>query len=178
MKSNNKQDLLKELSISFTRWDTLYSEGGFDPFCSDGANLNLVRNHIIYYKRMIEETKPELMRSDTYKRQTPKEVSNDYMAKADELRENAKKTHNTLKSDENYLFLYLHLNELSDSEAKDTSIHSVLGYLKALEIGLDKDDLVLMRRYNTPERYISSFAECRERVEKILNTSNRQMCLF
>lgn len=178
MKNKDKQDLLNGLSLSFARWDTLYSEGGSDPFYSDGANLNIVRNHIIYYKSMIERMQPELMESDTYKRQTPKEVSNDYMAKADKIRENAKKTHNALKSDENYLFLYLHLNELSDSEAKDTSIHSVLGYLKALEIGLNKDDLVALRRYNIADRYLSSFAECRKKVEKILNSVNRQMCLF
>ena len=178
MKSNNKQDLLKELSISFTRWDALYSEGGSDPFYSDGANLNLVRNHIIYYKRMIEETQPELMESDTYKRQTPKEVSNDYMAKADDVRKNAKDSFKILKSNENYLFLRKQLYSLSDVEAKDTLINNVLGYLNALEIALNEDDLVTMRRFNSPERYISSFAECRERVEKILNTSNRQMCLF
>lgn len=178
MKNKNKQDLLQELSLSFNRWDTLYSEGGSDPFCSDGSNLNLVRNHIIYYKRIIEEIHPELMESDIYMRQTPKEVSNNYMAKADNIRENAKRTLNILKNDENYLYLCEHLNSLSEVEARETLIHSVLGYFNSLRIALNNDDLVVMRRYKEPERYFSSFSECRKRVEKILNTSNRQMSLF
>lgn len=36
-------------------WNTLKEHGGSDPFWPDGVNMNLVRNHIIYYLRQLQE---------------------------------------------------------------------------------------------------------------------------
>ena len=38
----------KMMEADFERWNELYSKGGRDPLYADGANLNLVRNRIIY----------------------------------------------------------------------------------------------------------------------------------
>jgi len=42
-----KRDYGAELRQEYERWDQLFYHGGQDPFWTDGANLNLVRNHII-----------------------------------------------------------------------------------------------------------------------------------
>ena len=51
-----KENPLEELEKAYAQWESLYKQGGSDPFYPDGVNLNLVRNHILYFKRQIEET--------------------------------------------------------------------------------------------------------------------------
>lgn len=54
------EKLGKELRDSYERWNHILQNGVGDPFWEDGANMNLVRNHIIYYKRQCEaELLPE-----------------------------------------------------------------------------------------------------------------------
>lgn len=45
----------KELEQSFNRWNALACGECGDPLWADGTNMNLVRNHIIYYYRKLEE---------------------------------------------------------------------------------------------------------------------------
>mgnify|MGYP001623348840 FL=1 len=42
------------ITDSIQRWKFLDTHGGSDPFWSDGCNMNLVRNHILYYRRQLE----------------------------------------------------------------------------------------------------------------------------
>ena len=72
----------------------MYQHGGSDPFYHDGVNLNLVRNHIIYAKRQFAESVSDGDLPEVYYRETPPEVEQSYMARADEIRQNAA---NTLK---------------------------------------------------------------------------------
>lgn len=51
---NELDNLCKGIIRSFANWENLRQYGGSDPFWPDGANMNLERNHIIYYKREIE----------------------------------------------------------------------------------------------------------------------------
>ena len=48
------EKLGKELRDSYERWNHILQNGAGDPFWEDGSNMNLVRNHIIYYKRQCE----------------------------------------------------------------------------------------------------------------------------
>ena len=40
---------------SANRWNEIREKGCSDPFWPDGVNLNLVRNHIIYYQKKIQD---------------------------------------------------------------------------------------------------------------------------
>jgi len=40
---------------SVHRWNEIREKGSNDPFWPDGVNMNLVRNHIIYYQEQIRE---------------------------------------------------------------------------------------------------------------------------
>jgi len=57
MKLKSPTDTLCELTAELTksrkRWQDIYENGCADPSWSDGCNLNLIRNHIIYYCRNI-----------------------------------------------------------------------------------------------------------------------------
>ena len=47
--------LRQEIAAALLHWHQLMEEGSSDPCWPDGCNLNLVRNHIIYYDRILRE---------------------------------------------------------------------------------------------------------------------------
>ena len=63
-------------------WKDINQNGCNDPFWSDGYNMNLVRNHIIYYQSKIREacTENQLPLPEEYYLSLPPEVDNNYMA--------------------------------------------------------------------------------------------------
>ncbi len=54
-KTVTKEDLLQQIEDEFQRWDHIHLHGCNDPGWEDGVNMNLVRNHIIYYYRKLSE---------------------------------------------------------------------------------------------------------------------------
>ena len=72
------QHIREEIS----QWKDINQNGCNDPFWSDGCNMNLVRNHIIHYQRLILEicTENQLPLPDEYYLSVPPEVDNYYMA--------------------------------------------------------------------------------------------------
>ncbi len=50
---NNVQALEKQLKDTLLRWERLRDEGGSDPFWTDGDNMNLLREQMIYLKKQI-----------------------------------------------------------------------------------------------------------------------------
>lgn len=85
------EELVGNCEKEYSRWDEIYRNGCRDPCWPDGCNLNLVRNHIISYRKQIEsyceeksiESPPILLR------ELPPKLRDDYMAKAEQIREGA-----------------------------------------------------------------------------------------
>ena len=163
--SKEEQKLIKELTSEFERWEYLYRHGGSDPTWADGSSLNLIRNHIIFQKRKMEEMG---ITPDIYYKEVPPEVDRDYMARADEIRVNANKSLKAYKLNEDYLYLLTVIGRLNKRQKDETCIENVLGYVRGLQSFIEKDDLVSMRRHEHPARYIDSFTSCRKRVEELL----------
>lgn len=84
-KAKNGKDELekyrKELVEDIERWQYINEHGCNDPFWTDGSNMNLVRNHVIYHKRIIFNICQEagMPLPDEYYMATPPLVSNYYM---------------------------------------------------------------------------------------------------
>lgn len=171
-------DYVKELQNSFDRWAYLYQYGCRDPSWSDGVNMNLVRNHICYYKKKIEETIPQHEYPAMYFQDLPPEMPQNYMARADEIRESAKRSLSLYLADENKRFLNKKLITLDKQSIKNTCIINVLNYAKALDTAIRNDDLITMRRHENPEAYIESFARCAEKVKNIRPPINEQLSMF
>ena len=76
------KDNCKRLAAEIANWKYINQNGCNDPFWPDGSNMNLVRNHIIYYKHQIEQICKEngLQLPEEYYIPTPPEVDNGYMA--------------------------------------------------------------------------------------------------
>lgn len=155
------------MRTEYARWQTLYEQGGSDPLYSDGVNLALVRNHIIRVKQQIEK---ELMITEypkEYYDDLPPEVAQDYMARANEIRENAKRTYQQYLQDENYQKLLEQEYRLSPTQRKKVYLDAVIGYVQGLERAILEDDLVVMRRHEDSRHYAESFIDCVERIEQL-----------
>lgn len=74
----------KGILESLARWDYIRQYGCQDPFWPDGVNMNLIRNHVISYKREIEELCQDGNFPEEYYRPTPPEVDNHYMQRKGE----------------------------------------------------------------------------------------------
>lgn len=48
-----RQGLVKKIRDEYKLWNEIAKHGCSDPFWEDGADMNLVRNHIIYLKSQI-----------------------------------------------------------------------------------------------------------------------------
>lgn len=75
-------DFSIHLTESYRRWVHIFTQGCSDPTYEDGVNINLVRNHILYYKRMCEEVLKDnfIAYPDEYFYPTPENLPQDFMA--------------------------------------------------------------------------------------------------
>lgn len=173
---SRQDNLLEELSKTYDQWETLYQQGGSDPFYPDGVNLNLVRSHIFYFKQRIAEEQPLYKNTQVFQREAPPEVEDGYMARADEIRGHAKDSLAAYLADPYYQYLLHHREELDDGGLKKTSIRAVLNYVQVLQTAIREDDLVTMRRHERADSYLASFRSCAEKVREVLE--NQELNLF
>ncbi len=59
-RKNHETDYATALENEYARWDELFTKGGSDPFWTDGVNLELTRNHILYYKAQLAKQENSL----------------------------------------------------------------------------------------------------------------------
>ena len=83
----NEAQLREQLDAEYRHWDDLKKNGCSDPSWPDGVNLNLVRNHIIYFYRFLRERASKTVQLSMFdagmdlrdERPLPPEVPNNYM---------------------------------------------------------------------------------------------------
>lgn len=88
-----KESTIVDIVQNLKRWQEIKEHGCHDAFWADGVNMNLVRNHIIYYKRrLIEicETLNEPLPEEYYLPLPPK-VDDNYLCKSGKHFEERKK---------------------------------------------------------------------------------------
>ena len=167
------KELGRNIAESLAHWNYLKEHGGQDPFWSDGTNMNLVRNHVIFYKKQCESELDPKDYPPEYQLETPPEVDNAYMARPEEIRENAQKSLENCEKDPDYLWLMANIRRMSEKQIKETGIMHVIHYPKALRYAIEHGDLVSMRRNESPKVNEEAFRSCRARVEEILNEGER-----
>jgi hypothetical protein len=160
-------DLAAELQNEYDRWEELYTHGGSDPGWTDGVNLDLVRNHIIYYKRQVEETMEPSKYPDIYYRELPPVVPKDYMVRKDEIKAAALKSFEGYKTSKDYRYLLQKTADLDEKEKKMVYLPAILGYVEGLERAIETNDYVWMRRHENPRTYLDSFSQCVIRVKEL-----------
>lgn len=76
-----KDAVICDILQNLRRWEEIKDHGCCDPFWSDGVNMNLTRNHIIYDKRRLLELCEALQEPppEEYYLPLPPEVDNNYL---------------------------------------------------------------------------------------------------
>ena len=157
-KQKHETDYAAELENDYARWDKVFTDGGSDPFWSDGANLSLIRSQILYCKEQLAKQENSLFSlPEVYYRETPPEIDPNYMARPDEIRENARKAMEIIDADENLKFVREQAPSLSEAQLKQFCIAAIINYAENLRRAIAADDLIIMRRYEHPEHYLESF---------------------
>lgn len=160
MKKKSVNDIIAELDKTYRHWELLYRDGGQDPFYTDGVNLNLVRNHIIYFKAELKEMQApkdgeqiSFFESGivTDDRPVPPEVPASYMAQPNRIRMEAEKALKLLQNSSDVQIV------LSSPAAKETAAYH--HYFQTLKEAIQTDDLVTMRRYRNAEYWLKVFTE-------------------
>ena len=75
------------------------------------------------------------------------------------------------------IFIYLLPNKdmLTEKEAKQICLHSVLGYASGLAKAIKNGDLITMRRHaGRPESYLESFARCATQMMKLIDEKKKE----
>lgn len=137
---NRKEQLAEVIRESHEQWKRLRENGGNDPFWTDGVNLNLVRNHIIYGRRLCEEELQEGDYPEEYYLPLPEKVPPNYMVKGDEIRRKASELMRNIKENPDYIGLF-GKSEKSKKEAE------IIKYISGYSQSISEDDLVAMRRF-------------------------------
>ena len=157
-KRGQQTDYAAALEQAYKRWDHLNEHGGTDPFWPDGGSMNMIRKHIIYYKEKLAEQENSLFGlPDAYYRETPPEMNNNYMARSDEIREDARKAMEIIDADENLKFIRENCHNFSDKQLKQWCIPAIINYAESLRYAIAEDKLLEMRRYRNPKHYLESF---------------------
>ena len=162
------ESIVRQIEDSYNTWDAYMNGGGSDPTWEDGCNMNLVRNHIIYYRQQLLGMCSEDQLPEIFNRELPPEVSNKFMAQPDRIREDAQRALEVYKSNETYQWCKAQAERIPEKMLKKTTIPNILGYVSGLEHAIENDELVAMRRHRNPERYLDSFDRCKREIEKIL----------
>ena len=138
------KEYVAEIVDRFERWNNLYTHGGSDPCWSDGSNMALVRNHILFAKRELKEhcEKNNLELPNEYYFPTPDEVDRDYMARKDEIIEKAKADFSVVSSDDDFKYLQGTFTLINDKKLREEAQIIV----RRLEPNFN--DLIELRRYN------------------------------
>lgn len=173
---NHETDYAAELENDYARWDKVFTEGGSDPFWSDGVNLSLIRSQILSCKEQLAKQDNSLFgMPEVYYRETPPEVDPNYMARPDEIRENARKTMEIIDADENLKFVREQLPSLSELQIKQWCIPAIINYAENLRRAIAEDDLIIMRRYEHLDSYLESFESA---ANKIRNNETTRLIDF
>lgn len=181
-RKQSPEELLNEAvanhESSFESWQSYREFGGQDPFWADGCNMNLIRNHIIYYKRQISELCEQngLEIPKSWERELPPLMDIDYMAQLDKIREGAKKALEKMKGYPAYLELLAIRNVFSPKQLEKISYFNVIGYVTGLEMAIEQDDLLTQRRY-CYNNYLDNFENCLKRSRE-LKPESFQLNLF
>lgn len=181
MSRKHETDYAAELENDYARWDKVFTEGGSDPFWSDGVSLSLIRSQILYCKEQLAKQENSLFGlPEVYYRETPPEVDPNYMARPDEIRENAWKAMEIIDADENLKFVREQFPSLSEQQRKQYCLPAIINYAENLQRAIAKDDLIIMRRYEHLDSYLESFESAaikiRDPENKLRINDNLTIC--
>ncbi|MGN1108829.1 MAG: hypothetical protein ACI4RK_05545, partial [Oscillospiraceae bacterium] len=101
---------------------------------------------------------------EAYYREVPPEVDSNFMARPNEIRQNAVRSMQIIDEDENLKFVREQSVHLTEKQLRQLCIPAILGYAESLRRAISEDDLLTMRRYENPNGYLESFQSAAQKL--------------
>lgn len=155
-KKQHKRNWEDELRKSFEMWNELKNNGGKDPGWSDGMNMNLIRNHILYYKDQLLKKQPENL----------PEVDSNYMANKEKICAYAMELLRFISVNSDFLYIVSRKEELDGQKDEDSQLIGVIRAVASLEDAFLKKDYVVMRRILRSRSLEFELHNCAEKMKK------------
>ena len=162
----------------YEHWKDVYDNGCNDPSWADGFNLNLIRNHIIYDKIQLQKILTEDELPEIYFKELPSEVDPDYIAKKEEILENAKSYYNVCVHAEGWDKLENAFDFLDENDQEQESMRFLISSVLWLKEYIENEDNVAMRRHKDPTDMINKINKCAERLIELQIHGEQQLSLF
>lgn len=160
-----KEKLALQLMAKFMEWENVKAEGSSSPVWTDGQELNYIRDSII---RIKEEMESLNYLPEAYYRETPPKMPCRYMVNGDEIRKKAKETLQVCRENEDYQFIFCHGGLLNEQQKSWICVDGILDSILKLSVFIRTDNLVEMKKYLKPEKYLKEFEVCRKQLEELL----------
>lgn len=96
-KEPTEEEIRTQIQERFDHWNEIATHGCQDPYWEDGSNMNLVRNHILYYYRILYErgfTIMDFFGEYPDERPVPPKVPMSYMVRDGRYPDRLKRTRN------------------------------------------------------------------------------------
>ncbi len=161
--------LERDLHNQYVRWNDILINGCRDPFVSDGLNMQKIRRRIIQVRRQIKRLYPLRDQPISLEYLLPPVVKEDFMARSNEIRENAQKTLWILRNSKDYVYIAQNFLLLTGKD-KETEeyIQTILREIECFSEDIEKDDLLKLRRNETPDWILSGLKIAAAKVENLL----------
>lgn len=141
-------------------------------------NLNLIRNHILYYKQRIEKEWKEDRYPAIYYKELPIQVDNDYMAKQEKIEAQAKEYYHKCISLEGWEDFNNAYELLDKNNLEQASMRFFMEYVENLKLLIEEKDYVVMRRLNNSQINIEKLKDSIALFSSLNITATKQLSLF
>lgn len=161
--------LTEEAIRSYDEWQFIYENGCSDPNWEDGVNLNLVRNHLIYYKRKISNLCKEhgFEKPQVLFRKLPSRVPTRYMAGAAGLKQKAADLLYEIESSQNYHRLLEWQEKISSKQSEQIGLTRFLKRMRYDRREYESDNFLAMRNFVRNGDY------CKDQITELLKAAEK-----
>ncbi len=168
IKENEKQRWMNVYDRQLERWNRVCQYGDPTKMWADGVTLNHIRLKLM-------QTQAELKKYDILV-SIPKIQPDDYMAKADQIRQQANDSLKVYTKNPDYQYLCEVEGCLNESQQRKTQIAVALGKIRNLARAIKQDDLVVMREFGSEERLEQLLSETAVRVKGCMLSGRSRSC--
>lgn len=158
MKGKTKNEWLTLYQQRYSEWQNIHKYGT-EQMWPDGIALAEIRRELLEIQRILISYGVEVP--------LPEELPAGYMARADDIRKQARACLEIYKNSEDYQYLLCREPLLTDRQKRKTQILYALGVVQNLETAIEEENLVVMRAFGNEGQYGKLLSDTASKVKEI-----------
>ena len=158
MKGKTKNEWLTLYQQRYSEWQNIHKYGT-EQMWPDGIALAEIRRELLEIQRILISYGVEVP--------LPEELPAGYMARADDIRKQARACLEIYKNSEDYQYLLCREPLLTDRQKRKTQILYALAVLQNLETAIEEENLVVMRAFGNEGQYGKLLSDTASKVKEI-----------